>query len=99
MVVQRLRSWPPLRGFLGLGRFFLFTCERIGKQDSFLGIHGYLYPGGAPTMASFVSGKDSIILFGQGTDRHIVFLVGFPSLCYWMCDRLVIDQLDNQTML
>ena len=29
---------------------------------------------------------------------HIVYMVGFPLLCYWVFHRLVLDPLDDQTM-
>ena len=80
------------------GRLVVRPKERLGEQDSFLGIHRHLCAGDTSTVASLDFREDPLIFLGKGADRDIVYVVGFPSLCYQMLGRVVIDQLDNQTM-
>jgi hypothetical protein len=62
-----------------------------------LGLCGHLYAGNPSALAPLVSGTDLLIFLGKGADRDIVYLVGFPPLCYWVFDRLVVHKMDNQT--
>jgi hypothetical protein len=96
MVVQRLRSWSPLRGFLDPGHLFLFAKESTDQQDCFLGIHRHLWTRNTSALESLDIGEDPLIFLRKGTDRDIVLLVGFSSLCCWKCARMVINQMDNQ---
>ena len=80
------------------GDLFLFARESTDQQDSSLGIHDHLCAGDTSTVASLDFGEDPLIFLGKGADRDIVYVVGFPSLCYWMSGRLVTNQMDSQTM-
>lgn len=91
MVVQRLWSWAPLRGFLGPRWFLVVAQESAGDQDPSLGIQRHQSLGNISTLASLDAGEDSLIFLGKGADRDIVHLVGFPPLCYGMCSGLDVD--------
>ena len=49
-------------------------------------------------MASLASGKDSLLSLGKGPDRYIIYMVGFPPLCYWVFHGMVFNSSDDQTM-
>ena len=92
MVVQWLWCRGHIWSFLDFSSLFLFTKEGIGKQDSCVGIYDHQCFGNSSTMASLAFRKDSVIFFGKGTHWHHLHLVGLPSLCYRMCDRLAVNQ-------
>jgi hypothetical protein len=70
----------------------------MGQQDPPVGIHGHLRARNTSAMAPSGPGNGSFIFLGESANRYIVFVVGFPSLCYWMCDWLAGDSPDKQRM-
>jgi len=70
----------------------------MGESDPCLGIHWHVRAGNTSALEPVVSGKGSFVFCWKGTPGHVLFLVGFSSLCYGMSTGMVVDPGDNEAV-
>ena len=72
--------------------------EAIRQKDTDMGFCCYVRTGGSSVVAPLGLTGDSFIFPGEGAHWNIVCLVGLPSLCHWLLNRMAVNQVNNKTL-